>query len=303
MTTPTPTPTLNPVSASWKQALASVKPLANLYAVGFAIMVALGFAVSRVSNAFSFVFGLDASAFFWLPVILVLALLLGWYSVHLLMSLAHHRAQQPLPAPMDSLRRIPQLLLGGLISIVIVAGPFLVLLLLSLGFSLIAGAQEVGSGVNDLIMLQSGAEDTATKARLMNVFSGGFGLLALLAAAFWAIYSSLRLSQVSPLITLDNATAIEAVKRSWALTKGQLWFILGWGIVLGLFSFLLGIPAGIIDSGLAFLSATLGMLALAGNGLNAFIVSPWASHFTIEIFERVKRNASADSAAAPTKQS
>lgn len=300
MNTPTPAPVLNPVSASWKHALASVQPLASLYVVGFALMVALGFAMSRVSKSFSFVFGLDSSVLVWIPVILVLGLLMGWYTIHLLLALSRHRAHQPLPAPMDSLGRIPQLLLGGIVSIVIVAGPFLVLLLVSLGLSMTAGAQEVGSiaseiansgSATDLITLESGA-GAATGSRLMNIFRGGFGILAVLAGGFWAVYSSLRLSQVSPLIVLENAQAIEAIKRSWAITKGQLWYILGWGIVLGLFSFLLSIPAGIVDGLLGAFSLSLGVLALASNALSAFLISPWASFFTLEIFDRVKQNAS-----------
>lgn len=311
MNTPTSAPVLNPVSASWKQALASIQPLARLYAIGFVLMLALGFATSRVSKAFSFVFGLEPSAFLWLPVILFLGLLLGWYTIHLLLSVSRHRAQQPLPAPMDSLRRVPQLLLGGLVSLLIVAGPFLVLLLISLAFSLVAGAQETGSvasevanlgAVNDVFTLQNSAAE-ASGSRLMNIFQGGFGLLALLAGGFWAIYSSLRLSQVSPLITLENSTGIEAIKRSWAMTNGQLWYILGWGIVLGFFSFLLGIPVGIVDGAFAFISATLGMLAIASNALNAFIISPWASFFTIEIFERVKQNAAHQATSTPSTQS
>lgn len=311
MNTPTPAPVLNPVSASWKQALASVQPLANLYAVGFALMVALGFAMSRVSKSFSFVFGLDSSVLVWIPVILALGLLMGWYTIHLLLTLSRHRAHQPLPAPMDSLRRIPQLLLGGIMSIVIITGPFLILLLVSLGLSMTAGAQEVGSiaseiansgSATDLITLESGAE-AATGSRLLNLFQGGFGILAILAGGFWAIYSSLRLSQVSPLIVLENSQAMEAIKRSWAMTKGQLWYILGWGIVLGLFSFLLGIPAGIVDGLFGFISVTLGMLAIASNALNAFIVSPWASFFTIEIFERVKQNAAHQATSTSSTQS
>lgn len=292
-----PAPALNPVSAAWKETLASMKPLAGLYAIGLIPIIAMGFAENRLLSSLAiFSFDIDGSLAVWVAIILVSALLLGWYTVHLLLALSRHRAQQPLPSPMDSLRRVPHLFLGWLVSLLVIAGPILALLLVFFASSFVAGAQEagltVGEGVNlgtmnDALSLQTGSEE-AIGYRLMNIFQGGVGLLALIAGAFWAIYSSLRLSQISLLILLDNLTAIEALKRSWSMMKGQLGYVFGWGIVLGVFTFLLDVPAGIIDGLLGTLSKTLAALAPASNLLSAFLIAPWASFCALEIFARLK---------------
>ncbi len=251
-------------------------------------MVALGFVSSRIMGAFSFSIGLDRGFFVWIPVVIVLALLVGWYTIHLLLALSQHRAHKPLPTPTESLNRIPQLILSGILTLIVVGGPFAVLALVALLFSVGAGAQETAA----LALMDASSSEGVTAARLGNVLFGGVGIIAVLAGGFWAIYSSLRLSQVTPLVVVSQMKAIDAMKQSWAITKGQLWYIFGWSLLLGLFSFLLGIPAGIIDSALGFFSLTLGLLALASNALSAFLMMPWASLFTLEIFERVKASAS-----------
>ncbi len=282
----TPTPSANPVAASWDQALASRTSLLPLYAIGFGLTVALSFAMSRLLTGFSFVFGLEPATLVWIPVIVVIGLLMAWYRVHLLLAIARHRAHQALPTPMESLRRVPQLLIAGILAVGFVAGPLIVLMVASALLSLGAGAQEAFP-MQEIMLEQSGSPS----ARLGTLFQGGLGLLAMIAGMVWAVYASLRLSQASPLVIVDSQKGLAALKQSWAMTPGRLWYIFSWGVMLAICFFLLGIVAGIIDGFLASVSPLIGGFALASGVLGGFLTIPWANFFTLEIFDHVKHMA------------
>jgi hypothetical protein len=213
---------------------------------------------------------------------------MAWYSVHLLLAIARHRAQQALPTPMDSLRRIPQLLIAGILAIGFVAGPLIVLMVISALLELGVGAQEA-LPLQELMLEESGN----SSARLGSLFQGGLGLLAMIAGLVWAVYASLRISQASPLVIVDSQKGLAALKQSWAMTPGRLWYIFSWGIVLAICFFLLGIVAGVIDSFLAVLHPAFISLGLASGLLSGFLTTPWTSFFTLEIFDHVKHKAAA----------
>lgn len=282
----TPTPSANPVAASWDQALASRTSLLPLYAIGFGLTVALSFAMSHLLTGFSFVFGLEPATLVWIPVIIVIGLLMAWYRVHLLLAIARHRAHQALPTPMESLRRVPQLLIAGILAVGFVAGPLIVLMVASALLSLGVGAQEA-LPMQELMLEQTGSSG----ARLGALFQGGLGLLAMIAGLVWAVYASLRISQASPLVIVDSQKGLAALKQSWAMTPGRLWYIFSWGIVLAICFFLLGIVAGVIDSFLAALLPVFVSLGLASGLLTGFLITPWTSFFTLEIFDYVKHKA------------
>jgi len=101
-------------------------------------------------------------------------------------------------------------------------------------------------------------------------------LLGLLLFIIPGIYLLLRLAYVGPIIANEKIGPIDAIKRSFYLTKGNLWEIIGIVSVAGVASFALNIPQfilGVTDSMILILFAiALGIVAVfIGASLNAII--------------------------------
>jgi hypothetical protein len=89
------------------------------------------------------------------------------------------------------------------------------------------------------------------------------GKLSLCALMSWALQAlgfallivpgiilGLAFELVYPLATLENLGPIETLKRSYNLTKGYRWSILGAGLLLGLLCGVVSIPVGIVTAAL-----------------------------------------------------
>lgn len=67
------------------------------------------------------------------------------------------------------------------------------------------------------------------------------------------IFLGLAFELIYPMAALENRTPVEILKRSYHLTEGYRWRILGAGFILGLLCSVVTMPAGIV---MAFLAAT-----------------------------------------------
>ena len=123
-----------------------------------------------------------------------------------------------------------------------------VLLLSSLAFGLFAGVI-VGVSALSIIVLK------------------GFGFIVVFVALIAVLWLSLRVSVANPPIVLERSGPIQALRRSFRLTQGNVWRALG---VLLLASVLTGLVGGAISSALNAALSGLG-------GSNAAFAFIWAA--------------------------
>ncbi|MBD0371881.1 MAG: hypothetical protein ICV60_13660 [Pyrinomonadaceae bacterium] len=76
-------------------------------------------------------------------------------------------------------------------------------------------------------------------------------VLGLICLIIPGIILGLAFELVYPIAALENRTPVEVLKRSYELTKGYRWKILGAGIVLGILCYVILIPAGLVTGVLA----------------------------------------------------
>lgn len=302
MNTPT-SASENPLLDAWNEALASIKPLAPFLVLGFILTVIMNFAIHAFTSGFSFVFSDAPPLLPWLPIIIVTWLLLAWYGVHLLLALDHYRKHQSLLHPAESLRFLPRLIgLAVLITLIIFA-PFIFLLSVAFGWlsmmDNVASAQEllnITSSTVDQITLGTSSA-AAFLARAANTIGAGPIFLALFGGIIWALYASIRLSQASLAILLENAGIIEAIKRSWRLTKGSFWYIVGWGIVFAIGASLFTAIGGAIDTALGSISSGVSDISIVTAATQAFITAPLAGYYSFNIFTNLKKRLTPQSTA------
>lgn len=88
------------------------------------------------------------------------------------------------------------------------------------------------------------------------VILGLFGLLVALIFAIPAfipaIYLAVRLYAALPVLVIEGKGIVESLKRSWSLTSGSFWYVLGhvvlFFIIITVISMVLGFPVAIIGS-------------------------------------------------------
>ncbi|MEM5772770.1 MAG: glycerophosphoryl diester phosphodiesterase membrane domain-containing protein [Candidatus Aenigmatarchaeota archaeon] len=56
------------------------------------------------------------------------------------------------------------------------------------------------------------------------------------------VFFSLRLSIAIPILILENKSLMESIKKSWNMTKGQIWSILGGSLLLALVVMVISLP-------------------------------------------------------------
>lgn len=99
----------------------------------------------------------------------------------------------------------------------------------------------------------------------------GGGAIVLILLFVVLVYVGIRLLLSQPAIALDQLGPIQGLTRSWAVTKGSMWKLIGLSIVIGLLTLPLTIGAGILSSNS---SATL---AAGVAAITTLIAGPLAS--------------------------
>ena len=137
----------------------------------------------------------------------------------------------------------------SLLVLVIVAAPWLVYILIVIGLA-------------------------SAKATAAAVLIGVVGFFALLVATIWV---SVRLVLAIPVVVLEGASPIQALRRSWLLVAGNWWRVLGISllaaVVVSVVAGIIGVPfkvAGILITGHG--SLLLGFASTAAPSLAALIV-------------------------------
>jgi hypothetical protein len=86
--------------------------------------------------------------------------------------------------------------------------------------------------------------------------AGGFlGFVALLLASLGVVFLSVRLTLATPALVLEDIGIVPALKRSWGLTSGRFWRILGMVVVATL---LVGVVQQVLGIGFQLLGVLLG---------------------------------------------
>jgi hypothetical protein len=187
----------------------------------------------------------------------------------------------------DFPRRVLETFLAGF------AASFLVLLAmvpaLLLFMSVLAGAFELdgalldaaGTALGDLLVSSDAVARVAGDPRLL------LSALLLLPGA----YLSLRLSQTTT-AAIAGASPVDALRRSWAITKGALMTIIVWGVVFGLVAFgatlLLSIPIALpIVSIAASAGWTEGFSRALSVAITGGLFAPVALGFSVLLYEKL----------------
>ncbi len=123
-----------------------------------------------------------------------------------------------------------------------------------------------------LILSIAGAAGTGTSGTAVAAIFGLF--LALIVGAIVAVYVSVAFFLNAPAIMMENANAIDGLSRSWRITKGHFWSLLGAiivaSILVGLITAVFGVPAGLVDRVVASRVPSIIAAVLA-----SAIVGPW----------------------------
>jgi hypothetical protein len=102
-----------------------------------------------------------------------------------------------------------------------------------------------------------------------------------------AIYFGVRLSMLAPVVVFEEESGIDAIRRSWNLTRGYFWRVFGTSVLAGLLTLVVaGLPAAILQYG--FGQASTGLLAtvvstLVGQ-LSTVITMPFSQAVTVLIY-------------------
>ncbi len=108
------------------------------------------------------------------------------------------------------------------------------------------------------------------------------GIAATVAAIWWFVATNFA----APIVVLEHAGPVVAIKRSMRLVRGRWWFLFGIAIVSGLMT---SIPAGIITAVISGLLGALGggnaafdfMWAAIGGTIGTAIFTPMSSAITV----------------------
>lgn len=109
-------------------------------------------------------------------------------------------------------------------------------------------------------------------------------LIALPFVGVLVLYIDLGLCLYAPVIMAEGSHAVDSLSRSWALTKGHKWSILGAGLVLF-------IVAAIIDGVIVAVGAVTGnaILELATSALASALTGAWITVLTAVAYSRIVR--------------
>lgn len=130
-------------------------------------------------------------------------------------------------------------------------------------------------------------------------------ILSVLAAIPLVIFLQVRTSLATPAVTLERMSPVTALKRSWALTRGQFWRIFGITLLASIVASVVGaivtVPASIVVAALAAASGdgtsvdALPMLLVmqAASLLAAALTTPFTASVTglLYIDQRIRREA------------
>ena len=120
---------------------------------------------------------------------------------------------------------------------------------------------------------------------------GAFAILFLMFVALIVVgcFLTVKFAFTSSAVVLEGLGPVDAIKRSWSLSKGSFWRILGriWliGIVTGLISYVLALIVGAIVGLVAVAADLLGLLvavsAFLGALLSAVVIPVQSSFYTL----------------------
>ena len=120
---------------------------------------------------------------------------------------------------------------------------------------------------------------------------GAFAILFLMLVALIVVgcFLTVKFAFTSSAVVLEGLGPVDAIKRSWSLSKGSFWRILGriWliGIVTGLISYVLALIVGAIVGLVAVAADLLGLLvavsAFLGALLSAVVIPVQSSFYTL----------------------
>ncbi|MBO0830432.1 MAG: glycerophosphoryl diester phosphodiesterase membrane domain-containing protein [Actinobacteria bacterium] len=103
---------------------------------------------------------------------------------------------------------------------------------------------------------------------------GGFGVLI-----YWALLRA-RLSVALPAVVLERVSPAQAIRRSWALSRGSFWRLFG---ILLLTAIVVGIAGSVLNLGFGYLESLVG----GSGGLFGASVSPSVAALIISIVASV----------------
>jgi membrane-anchored glycerophosphoryl diester phosphodiesterase (GDPDase) len=105
------------------------------------------------------------------------------------------------------------------------------------------------------------------------------GLLALVPVVFGLIWIYVRLLFTSQTIIIEHLGPVQAIRRSWRLTKDFFWRTLGYVIVIGILVFVItALPAGVIQGVTQLLISDIRLIMLV-NTMVETIVAVFATPF------------------------
>ncbi|MCU0848408.1 MAG: glycerophosphoryl diester phosphodiesterase membrane domain-containing protein [Spirochaetes bacterium] len=110
------------------------------------------------------------------------------------------------------------------------------------------------------------------------------GALLLLTGMAGMLYLFIRMYPLFPVIVLENRGAVESMKRSWELTGGRWWKVLGIVLAITLIFFGIGIGIGIVG-----FIPVLGQIAYIGMQI---ILGPLNTVFSYCCYDALKKSAS-----------
>jgi hypothetical protein len=126
-----------------------------------------------------------------------------------------------------------------------------------------------GRTVGETLGASAGRVLPAMAANLIQALGFGFGLLLLIVPGFYMLG---RLSLVIPLIVSETRDPLEAVRRSWDLTRGRGLQVMGWLALLFLGFLLLSIAVGGLAVAFGVVSTMAGAGAAEGWGVGRWLV-------------------------------
>ena len=182
--------------------------------------------------------------------IIILLNLIGWI-IEVVMGMGFIKVsldilagkKDPISTLFSSYKPILKYLGAGILGVIISAGPIIFIL--------------AGWGISNFVVSQIlfGGEKLESIAKIMNITLGILGIISVL----YDIFMSIRL-MFSPYFIMDkDSGAIESLKLSFRATKGEIWGLFGFNILIAVINFVGSIPFAL---GL-FLTIPLSMIAAA----------------------------------------
>ena len=111
------------------------------------------------------------------------------------------------------------------------------------------------------------------------------GVIALPFIFVLVIYLSIALSLYAPAIMVEGRHAVDSLGRSWSLTKGHKWSILGAAIIVGILLVL-------VDGAIVFVGALSGnwVVLLTATAIGGAITGPWITILLAVAYDLVVRS-------------